>query len=139
MIKIAHKGILVAFLFLSTMAFAQEGSPPIQEQQPTPPPAPPNVFFQSLQYCGMVGDVMRGVVLPAEQKPLFKGNGMQVELREQKQYFSEMAFFVNQDTGTWTLAALYPGDLVCIIATGVEFEPVSSSSYPTEGQMAENP
>lgn len=139
MIKIA-KGLLIACLMFSTVSFAQEGATPQQEIAPEPPtlpvpPTPPQVFFRALQYCGQMQVVMQTIIIPAEQLPLFQGNGMQVELQQQKQYTSEMAFFVNQDTGTWTLAALYPGNLVCVIATGIDFEPVPAPPIP--GILAE--
>jgi len=34
-------------------------------------------------------------------------------------------YFVNQDTGTWSLIALYPDSVACVIAAGTKFTPYS--------------
>jgi len=37
----------------------------------------------------------------------------------------EMAFAVNQQTGSWSLVGLYPSGVSCLIAAGINFEPYS--------------
>jgi hypothetical protein len=36
-----------------------------------------------------------------------------------------MMYFVNQSTGTWSLIALYPDSIACVIAAGTKFTPYS--------------
>lgn len=37
----------------------------------------------------------------------------------------DMAFVVNQETGSWSLVGLYPSGISCLISSGTNFEPYS--------------
>jgi len=66
---------------------------------------------------------MTGIVVGQHgEQPLFKAQGMQVHVSGQP-YMSDMMYFVNQDTGTWSLVSLYPDGTACMVAYGGDFEP----------------
>ena len=47
------------------------------------------------------------------------------QCKEGTKYESAMMYFVNQETGTWSLLALYPDSIACVIAAGTKFTPYS--------------
>jgi hypothetical protein len=56
------------------------------------------------------------------EQPLFRGQGMQFNINGQM-YTSDMMYFVNQETGSWSLVALFKDGVACMITNGRAFEP----------------
>lgn len=85
---------------------------------------PVNARFMAVQECDNVQALTQRTVINWGEKPLIKAQGVQTAPNGKK-YQSSMMYFVNQDTGTWSLIALYPNQWACIIAAGTKMEPYS--------------
>ena len=89
----------------------------------------PTAFAQELkqfitaQPCGNVIDMVDRISSEYDEEPLFVGNGNQLSARDGNWYSSSMMYFVNQDSGTWSLVSLYPDGTACMVAAGTKFEP----------------
>jgi hypothetical protein len=75
--------------------------------------------FIGVQDCGPVKKITQNTVVNWGEKPLIRAQGVQFG------HESSMMYFVNQDTGTWSLIALYPDSIACVIAAGTKFTPYS--------------
>jgi hypothetical protein len=80
--------------------------------------------FIGVQDCGPVKQITQNTVVNWGEKPLIRAQGVQFG-PEGTKYESAMMYFVNQDTGTWSLIALYPDSVACVIAAGTKFTPYS--------------
>ena len=80
--------------------------------------------FIGVQDCGPVKQITQNTVVNWGEKPLIRAQGVQFG-PEGTKYESSMMYFVNQDTGTWSLIALYPDSIACVIAAGTKFTPYS--------------
>lgn len=67
-----------------------------------------------------------------EEQLLFTGEVMQFAPPNGQTYRSGMFFFVNQDTGTWSLISLYGDGTACMIANGRNFEPYAGPPLPNK-------
>ena len=54
---------------------------------------------------------------------LFTSDGLQFSAQTGQPSTGAMFFFVNQDTGTWSLISLYTDGMSCMVANGTKFEP----------------
>jgi len=79
-------------------------------------------YFNTKQECFPLGTFMNTVITNYKEKPLFTGSGLTVGI-DGTSYPGGVMFFVNQDTGTWTLATLYSDGTACINGVGSDFEP----------------
>ena len=79
-------------------------------------------IFGTQQPCAPVMEMLK---TPAKygESMLFTGNGVQFSSADGLPYTSGAFFFVNQDTGTWTLLSIYGDGFACLIANGKGFEP----------------
>lgn len=82
--------------------------------------------FISMQPCDNVGTMAAKVTADYGEKPLFSGDGNQLNAQDGEWYRSSTMFFVNQETGTWSLISLYPNGTACMVAAGIGFEPYIS-------------
>lgn len=82
-------------------------------------------FFLTTQPCAPVIQMTNTIMNTYGEKPLHSGRGMQRSSSDNKEYWSSMMFFVNQDSGTWTLVSLYDDGTACLVANGGEFKPYS--------------
>lgn len=98
-------------IFLATAAYSQ--TEPQDEQE--------LLFFLSQQPCASVDIVLRDAENYQEQ-PLLSGQGLLAHPNGNV-YESSMMLFVNQDTGTWSLVALYPNLTACLVTQGSNFQP----------------
>ena len=57
------------------------------------------------------------------EQPLIVAEGNQLSARTGEWYASSMMYFVNQDSGTWSLMSLYADGTGCMVAAGTKFEP----------------
>ena len=78
----------------------------------------------AVQECDHVKALTQRVVVNWGEKPLIQSQGIQFGPDNSK-YESSMMYFVNQSTGTWSLLALYPQNMACVIAAGTKFTPYS--------------
>lgn len=81
-------------------------------------------------------DKMLATMSKYNETPLFTGSGIQFAAEDNTPYRGDSIFFVNQDTGTWSLISVYPDGTVCMIAVGKDFIPYSLNS--TEGDTEED-
>lgn len=93
-------------LILATPAVAQEA----------------DKYFYTRQQCGPAVEMMQDAVIGYNELALFTGTGLAFSV-EGTPYQGGSMFFVNQDTGTWTLLTLYGDGTACITALGTDFEP----------------
>jgi hypothetical protein len=96
---------ICSFLVLTTGAIAQEL----------------DQWFLTRQECGPLSEMM-DTVSYYNETPLFMGTGMTFSL-DGVPFVGGSMFFVNQDSGTWTLLTLYADGNACMTAVGTEFEP----------------
>ena len=101
----------VSISLLATTAFAQE-----QNQSKR---------FITTQACDPVVKMSDVVMNKYGEQPLFQGEGIQFAEPTGQPYKSAMMFFVNQDSGTWSLVSLYEDGTACMVANGRDFEPYS--------------
>lgn len=81
--------------------------------------------FIVAQPCDNVIIMTDKIVSEYGEEPLLIGNGNQLSARDGNWYSSSMMYFVNQDSGTWSLISLYPDGTACMVAAGTDFEPFS--------------
>ena len=105
----------VSISLFTTLAFAQDN--------------PQGQRFIATQPCEPVANMTKIVMEKYGEQPLFSVQGIQFSAVNDKGYTSDMMFFVNQDTGTWSLISLYPDGTGCMVATGREFEPYMGPTY----------
>lgn len=87
--------------------------------------------FITQQPCNTFDEILKTVTRYGEQS-LFVGTGMIIGAGDPPKPFTGGAiFFVNQDTGTWTLVSLYADGTACIAANGTDFEPYVGDLMPT--------
>jgi hypothetical protein len=101
----------VGISLLVTTAFAQE-----QNQSKR---------FITTQACDPVVKMSDVVMNKYGETPLFQGEGIQFAAQTGQPYRSSMMFFVNQDSGTWSLVSLYEDGTACMVSNGRNFEPYS--------------
>lgn len=104
----------MALLLLPTIALSQQETPNTSAKT-----------FYGKQACDSVFSMTDTVVGKYKEQPLFKGMSIQFSSIDSKGYIGSAMMFVNQDTGTWSLVALYPDGTGCMIASGKKFEPYS--------------
>jgi hypothetical protein len=83
---------------------------------------PQDKRFFAMQSCDDVLKMTDLIMRKYGEQPLFRGEGMQFHASGQM-YTSEMMYFVNQESGSWSLVALYNDGTACMVANGRSFEP----------------
>ena len=79
-------------------------------------------YLQTRQECAPIGEMMATVMIDYGETGLFTGNSMVFGL-DGTPYRGGVMFFVNQDTGTWSLMTVYSDGTACLTALGIDFEP----------------
>jgi hypothetical protein len=101
---------------LHTLAvLAVAATPVFAQQEPK--------FFYTRQECAPAAEMVATTIEYGEQ-PLFASTGMTFSM-DGVPFTGGAMFFVNQDTGTWTLLTLYADGTACMTAVGTDFEPYS--------------
>jgi hypothetical protein len=96
-----------------SIVFVLAASSVVAQQQPK--------TFRTQQPCNTFNEIIRTVQEYGEEL-LFTGTGMTIG--ESGQPFTGGAFFfVNQDSGTWSLVSVYADGMACIVSNGTDFEP----------------
>ena len=81
--------------------------------------------FITKQPCAPFADVLKTPYQYGEEM-LFTGNGLQFSAADGRPYNGGAFFFVNQDTGTWTLISVYGDGIACLVANGKDFAPYAA-------------
>ena len=78
--------------------------------------------FYTKQPCAPFAEMLK---TPAnyKEKMLFTGTGLQFGVQGTEAFKGGMFFFVNQDTGTWTMVSVYGDGYACMVANGRDFAP----------------
>lgn len=97
------KNIALALFLTSTTASAQD------------------FVFTSQQSCADYSTIIREIKDFGEEI-LFTGNMFQNHALVGP-VWSEFAFLVNQETGSWSIVTLLDEDIGCYVASGINFEP----------------
>lgn len=79
-------------------------------------------FFYTRQECAPVPEMVATTTGVYSELPLFSGTGVTFGI-DSVPFQGGAMFFVNQDTGTWTLLTLYADGTACMTAVGTDFEP----------------
>ena len=79
-------------------------------------------MFITTQFCGPWEDVMS---TPKKYKEamLFTGDGVQFSSRTGQMFEGGMFFFVNQETGSYSIINVYGDGMACMMQTGKNFRP----------------
>jgi hypothetical protein len=99
--------ILVLFLLIGSPAFSQSVL---------------TTTLTAKQLCGLP-QLMFQESIEYREQPLFGGETVITGI-DDRLYWGNMMFTVNQENGFWTLFTFYSEDLVCITASGVGFTPI---------------
>mgnify|MGYP001341456968 CR=1 FL=1 len=107
------KYLLTNFLVLlvtATVTFAQDA--PKEDQK----------MLITNNYCGPFKEVFE---TPKKYKEgmLFSGDGGVFEFRSGRYFKGGMFFFVNQETGSWSLINVFSDGMACMIQAGTNFSP----------------
>jgi hypothetical protein len=79
-------------------------------------------YFYTRQECAPASEMMKNVVIDYGEQALFTGAGLTIGY-EGEPFTGGSMFFVNQDSGTWSLLTLYGDGTACMTAAGTDFEP----------------
>lgn len=90
-------------------------------------------FLFTRQGCDPFPKVIKLVTGKYGETPLFVGEGLQFGIQGQV-YKGGAMFFVNQDTGSWSLVHLYGDGTACVTAIGTNFEPYSGPPLKPQGE-----
>jgi len=94
-------------------------------------------MFITTQFCGPWEDVMN---TPKKYKEamLFTGTGLQFATANGQPFTGGMFFFVNQDTGTYSIINIYGDGVACLMQSGRDFAPYGGKQpwdeEPKEGE-----
>jgi hypothetical protein len=83
---------------------------------------PETKFFGATQVCADF-NIAFTTAMESGESLLFKGQMAQLSTADTTMYTSQMFFFTNQDTGTWSLIGVYPDGTACLVGNGVGFTP----------------
>lgn len=108
----------VCISVFATTALAQESKTPEGEK--------PTIFTRAP--CDSLPDMLETIAKYKEDL-LFIGDGMTFSAQTGRPNNGGMMFFVNQDTGTWSMLQLFGDGMSCMIMNGKSFKPFTGPSY----------
>ena len=76
------------------------------------------------QPCDVLPKMM-DIIKSYKEDLLFTGEGMSFAASNGQGYMGGMAFFTNQETGTWSMLQLYGDGTACLVMNGRKFVPYS--------------
>jgi len=134
--KILSLAILILLIW-NQSSFAESNwfkqkSPQAQPEQPVEP-KPDNVLPKGVapggqspalllkQPCGRAVEMFE-TIKKYKEIMLFTGEGLTFGVQGQA-YNGGMFFFVNQDTGSWSMLQVYKDGMACMLFNGKKFEP----------------
>ena len=101
----------------ASLAQAQESKTPEGEK--------PTIFTRAP--CDPLPNMIETIAKYKEDL-LFIGDGMTFSAKTGQPHNGGMMFFVNQDTGTWSMLQLFADGMSCMIMNGKRFEPYTGPS-----------
>ena len=83
-------------------------------------------FFITTQFCGPWKEVIK---TPKKYKEgmLFTGTGQQFGSQNGQMFTGGMFFFVNQETGSYSIINVYSDGMACMMQAGRDFQPYTGS------------
>ena len=84
-------------------------------------------YFYTRQECWTSNTALDLIVNQWGEEALFTGTGITLS-QNGEPYTGGVMFFVNQETGSWTLATMYGDGSICISAAGSDFSPYISGT-----------
>ena len=81
-------------------------------------------YFNVRQECEPFEKMYQKVTERWGEKPLFIGQGLQIS-QTGEPFIGGSMFFVNQDSGSWSLVTLYQDGTACMTSAGTKFQPYS--------------
>lgn len=90
--------------------------------------------FFAMQSCDNPRIMTELIIRKYKEKPLFRGEGLQFNINGQM-YYSDMMYFVNQETGSWSLVALFKDGTACLVVNGRSFEPYNGPPLLGEDEL----
>lgn len=81
-------------------------------------------YFSVRQECEPFEKMYQQVTQGWGEKPLFIGQGLQIS-QTGEPFTGGSMFFVNQDSGSWSLVTLYQDGTACMTSAGTNFQPYS--------------
>ena len=79
-------------------------------------------YFNVRQECEPFEKMYQQVTERWGEQPLFIGQGLQIS-QTGEPFIGGSMFFVNQDSGSWSLITLYQDGTACMTSAGTKFEP----------------
>jgi hypothetical protein len=83
-------------------------------------------YFMSRQECSPFQEMFQTVTIKYGEQPLFIGKGIQFA-PDGRPFTGGQMFFVNQDSGTFSLITLFADGTACMTAVGTNFEPYTEA------------
>lgn len=105
--------LAIVFVLTASVAFAQDSNSNKK-------------YFYTRTECWPSQQFMEMIMTEWNETALFVGSSMTVG-HDGKTYQGGMMFFVNQESGTWTVANMYADGTICIINAGTEFSPFTAT------------
>lgn len=107
-------------LFLANTSLAQENTTPL----PTPTERPA-LFMRAP--CDPLPTMVE-TISKYKEELLFIGDGMTFSAQTGQPFNGGMMFFVNQETGTWSMLQLFADGMACMVMNGRKFQPYTGPS-----------
>lgn len=95
------------------VAYAQDGKKPTGDI--------PTIFTRSP--CDTLQKLEEQTIGKYDEPLLFIGTGLTFSATTGQPLRGGMAFYVNQDSGSWTLLQIFPDGMACMIMNGATFQP----------------
>ena len=108
---------VLILLLVANSSLAQESKTPEGEK--------PTIFTRAP--CDPLPNMIETIAKYKEDL-LFIGDGMTFSAQTGRPNNGGMMFFVNQDTGTWSMLQLFADGMSCMIMNGKRFEPYTGPS-----------
>jgi hypothetical protein len=112
---------ILLLLFLANTSLAQENTNPL----PTPNFKSSALFTRAP--CDPLPTMVE-TISKYKEELLFMGDGMTFSGQTGQPFNGGMMFFVNQETGTWSMLQLFADGMACMVMNGRKFQPYTGPS-----------
>ena len=117
--------VLILLLLAPVTMSSMTGSIAQAQESKTPEGEKPTIFTRAP--CDPLPNMIETIAKYKEDL-LFIGDGMTFSAQTGRPNNGGMMFFVNQDTGTWSMLQLFADGMSCMIMNGKRFEPYTGPS-----------
>tara|TARA_B110000977_G_C10899331_1_gene424604 strand:- start:47 stop:439 length:393 start_codon:yes stop_codon:yes gene_type:complete len=118
--------VLILLLLAPVTMSSMTGSIAQAQESKTPEGEKPTIFTRAP--CDPLPNMIETIAKYKEDL-LFIGDGMTFSAQTGQPNNGGMMFFVNQDTGTWSMLQLFGDGMSCMIMNGKSFKPFTGPSY----------